>query len=296
MVQRQALPVIPAGRQKPKPWEVNNYIVASYHKAGVTLSEHLALKILNILGAPMEVLGHVEYPCYSLRKDGLSQVCYNLDAPFRLYTDSFNASLKSAEQRKSGNKKVLVAGLVRDPLEMVASAYCYHHYGQEFGNWIFPVQDIMQMGPEEGTEVTAKALLPLAEWMTSVFENPDNNTLRLEFDDLTKSSTGFDLGVQRSCWLHQHFLFFLVEAMGSHGDVGEDLGKWEKVKGFLGYQVQIALEEPKTKTDSASLHFLGLGPGASKMESYLFWYVIFLFFGCLIPSFSNVNPGLINHG
>ena len=278
MVQRQALPVIPAGRQKPKPWEVNNYIVASYHKAGVTLSEHLALKILNILGAPMEVLGHVEYPCYSLRKDGLSQVCYNLDAPFRLYTDSFNASLKSAEQRKSGNKKVLVAGLVRDPLEMVASAYCYHHDGQEFGNWLFPVQDIMQMGPEEGTEVTAKALLPLAEWMTSVFENPDNNTLRLEFDDLTKSSAGFDLGVQRSCWLHQHFLFFLVEAMGSHGDVGEDLGKWEKVKGFLGYQVQIALEEQKNKTDSASLHFLGLGPGASKMESYLFWYVIFRFF------------------
>ena len=278
MVQRQALPVIPVGRQKPRPWEVNNYIVASYHKAGVTLSEHLALKILNILGAPMEVLGHVEYPCYSWRKDGLSQVCYNLDAPFRLYTDSFNASPKSAEQRKSGNKKVLVAGLVRDPLEMVASAYCYHHDGQEFGNWLFPVQDIMQMGPEEGTEVTAKALLPLAEWMTSVFENPDNNTLRLEFDDLTKSSAGFDLGVQRSCWLHQHFLFFLVEAMGSHRDVGEDLGKWEKVKGFLGYQVQIALEEPKTKTDSASLHFLGLGPGASKMESYLFWYVIFRFF------------------
>ena len=278
MVQRQALPVIPVGRQKPRPWEVNNYIVASYHKAGLVLLETLVFKILDILGAPMEVRGHVEYPCYSSRKDGLSKVCYNLDAPFRLYTDSFNASLKSAEQRKSGNKKVLVAGLVRDPLEMVASAYCYHHDGQEFGNWIFPVQDIMQMGPEEGTEVTAKALLPLAEWMTSVFENPDNNTLRLEFDDLTKSSAGFDLGVQRSCWLHQHFLFFLVEAMGSHRDVGEDLGKWEKVKGFLGYQVQIALEEPKTKTDSASLHFLGLGPGASKMESYLFWYVIFRFF------------------
>lgn len=202
MVQRQALPVIPAGKQKPRPWEVNNYIVASYHKAGVSLSERLALKIIGILGAPMEVLGHVEYPCYSLRKDGLSRVCYNLDAPFRLFTDSFNASLKSAEQRKSGKKKVLVAGLVRDPLEMVASAYCYHHDGQEFGNWLFPVQDIMQMGPEEGTEVTAKALLPLAEWMTSVFENPDHDTLRLEFDDLTKSSAGFDLGVQR---LLDHF-------------------------------------------------------------------------------------------
>ena len=208
MVQRQALPVIPVGRQKPRPWEVNNYIVASYHKAGLVLLETLVFKILDILGAPMEVRGHVEYPCYSSRKDGLSKVCYNLDAPFRLYTDSFNASLKSAEQKKSGKKKLLVAGLVRDPLKMVASAYCYHHDGQELGSWLFPVQDIMQMGPGEGTEVTAKALLPLVEWMTSVFENPDNNTLRLEFDDLTKSSAGFDLGVQRSCWLHQHFLFF----------------------------------------------------------------------------------------
>ena len=224
MVQRQALPVIPVGRQKPRPWEVNNYIVASYHKAGLVLLETLVFKILDILGAPMEVRGHVEYPCYSSRKDGLSKVCYNLDAPFRLYTDSFNASPKSAEQKKSGKKKLLVAGLVRDPLKMVASAYCYHHDGQELGSWLFPVQDIMQMGPGEGTEVTAKALLPLVEWMTSVFENPDNNTLRLEFDDLTKSSAGFDLGVQRSCWLHQHFLFSSVFFVSSEM-LGEDFGR-----------------------------------------------------------------------
>ena len=215
---------IPVGRQKPRPWEVNNYIVASYHKAGLVLLETLVFKILDILGAPMEVRGHVEYPCYSSRKDGLSKVCYNLDAPFRLYTDSFNASPKSAEQKKSGKKKLLVAGLVRDPLKMVASAYCYHHDGQELGSWLFPVQDIMQMGPGEGTEVTAKALLPLVEWMTSVFENPDNNTLRLEFDDLTKSSAGFDLGVQRSCWLHQHFLFSSVFFVSSEM-LGEDFGR-----------------------------------------------------------------------
>ena len=90
----------------------------------------------------------------------------------------------------------------------------------------------MQMGPKEGTQVTAKALLPLAEWMTSVFENPDNNTLRLEFDDLTKSSAGFDLGVQRSCWLHQHFPFFLLKPRGCWGGCGKGVGEGERFFGL----------------------------------------------------------------
>jgi hypothetical protein len=42
---------------------------------------------------------------------------------------------------KSGSKKLLVAGFVRDPLEMVASAYCYHHAGEELGNQMFPVKE-----------------------------------------------------------------------------------------------------------------------------------------------------------
>eukprot|EP00435_Cladocopium_sp_Y103_P001898 s3382_g1.t1 len=199
MVQRQALPVIP-GKRKPRPWEVNNYIVATYHKAGAFLSDGLTRTILEILGAPKEVFGHVEYPCYSSGRD--SWLCHNMEAPFRVYIDAFNASVESVERLKSGSKKLLVAGFVRDPLEMVASAYCYHHAGQELGNQLFPVQEIMQMGPEEGTEVTATALLPLAEWMTSVFEHPDEDTLRLDFEDLTKSSAGFDSGVQR---LLNHF-------------------------------------------------------------------------------------------
>ena len=72
-------------------------------------------------------------------------------------------------------------------------------------NQLFPVKEIMQMGLEKGTELTAETLLPLAEWMASVFEHPDEDTLRLELDDLTKSSAGFDSGVQRFCQLHQHF-------------------------------------------------------------------------------------------
>jgi len=199
-VQRQALPVIPAGRRKPRPWEVNNYIVANYHKAGVFLSDGLTRTIFQILEAPDEAVGHVEYPCDSNNP----YTCWNMEAPVRIYTDSLNSSVKSAEKRKSrrSGRKLLVAGFVRDPLEMVASAYCYHHDGQEMSNQLFPVKEIMQMGPEKGTQLTAETLLPLGEWMASVFEDPDEDTLRLEFDDLTKSSAGFDAGVQR---LLDHF-------------------------------------------------------------------------------------------
>ena len=200
MMQRQALPL--TQRPKPKPWEVNNYIVANYHKAGVYLSNSLARTIFEILDAPDAAFGHVEYPC----DPGNPLTCWNMEAPVRIYTDAFNASVKSAELLKSKGKKLLVAGFVRDPLEMVASAYCYHHVGQELSNVLFPVAKIMQMGLKEGTELTAETLFPLAEWMASVFEHPDQNTLRLELDEMTNSSTGFDLGVQRFPWLHWQVL------------------------------------------------------------------------------------------
>ncbi len=203
MVQRQALPLSPARyKYKSKPWEVNDYIFANYHKAGVFLSIELLLKITGILGAADEVVGQIEYPCYPNRRPPL---CYNTEAPMRFFTDSLNASVLEAERRKSGSKRLLVAGLVRDPLMMVASAYCYHHTGQEIGNKLFPVLEIMQKGLEQGTALVAEHLLPIAEWMASIYEHPDPDILRLEFDDMTKSSDGFDLAVQRSCWLHWKF-------------------------------------------------------------------------------------------
>ena len=92
MVQRQALAVVPGGR-KPRPWEVNNYIIANYHKAGAFLSDSLTRTILEILGAPKEVFGHVEYPCYSSGSDSFLHLCHNMEAPFLVYTDAFNASV-----------------------------------------------------------------------------------------------------------------------------------------------------------------------------------------------------------
>eukprot|EP00438_Fugacium_kawagutii_P010111 Skav203902 [mRNA] locus=scaffold1649:282287:282982:- [translate_table: standard] len=143
--------------------------------------------VFGILGAdPEKDMGKIEFPCYSL--------CTNEDAPILLWTDGFSASWRDQHPR---SKPVLVAGSVRDPLQMVVSAYCYHHAGQEQTNALIPVKELMGLEPEEGVAVTAKYMLEGIEWMASIFAEPSNNTLRLDFDTMTESSSGFDHEVGR---------------------------------------------------------------------------------------------------
>eukprot|EP00438_Fugacium_kawagutii_P010110 Skav203901 [mRNA] locus=scaffold1649:280295:281697:- [translate_table: standard] len=185
MVQRQASPL---PRRNVKPWEVYDYVTANYHKAGVFITEQLHYKVFTMLGAqPYKDMGKIEYPCDT-------SLCLSVDAPIIDFTDGFNASWRDEHPRK---KPLLVAGCVRDPLKMVVSAYCYHHAGQEPQNAMVPVKRVMGMGPEEGTAVTAEGMLEMIEWMASVFAEPDNSTLRLDFDTITQSSSGFDREVGR---------------------------------------------------------------------------------------------------
>lgn len=46
---------------------------------------------------------------------------------------------------------------VRDPIRMAASAYCYHHEGQEATNELLPVKDLQRLGVLEGTALAAEA-------------------------------------------------------------------------------------------------------------------------------------------
>ena len=179
---------------QPNPWEVYDYLTASYHKAGVYLTSEIHVKMFRVLGAPRDAFSFLEYPCYH------SYQCKNLAAPIKLFVDGYNASWKAAHP---SSKPLRVAGSVRDPLQMVASAYCYHHEGREVNNTLMPVRALMSLGVEEGTALTAKAMLPTIEYMASIFAEPDNNTLRLDYDELTKSSEGFDAAVRR--WVSHYF-------------------------------------------------------------------------------------------
>jgi len=166
-------------------WKVNNYIMAAYHKAGVYLSKALQLIIFHEeLGEPKEDLGQWITPCYTF--------CQNLKAPSRLLVDNLNASLLTKLRRAAWPKRTLVSGLTRNPLTMVASAYCYHHEGQEPENQLMDTPLLMSLGLEEGTNATARLLLPQVEYMASVFAEPDNDTLRLRYEDFVKSSESFD--------------------------------------------------------------------------------------------------------
>ena len=186
MVQRQASPL-----RRVKPWEVYNYVTANYHKAGVFLTEQLHNKIFQILGAKESDMGKIEFPCYD--------ICRNTEAPIIVFTDGFNASWRA----HPGSKPMLVAGSVRDPLKMVASAYCYHHEGKELPSQLMPTRALMSLGPEEGTQLAAEHMLQQVEWMASIFAKPQNSTLRLDFDTLTESSSGFDREVKRL--MHHYF-------------------------------------------------------------------------------------------
>ena len=180
-----------------KPWEVYDYLTASYHKAGVYLTFDIHTEMFKILGATDDVIGFLEYPCYDFL---FFSLCKNTEAPIRVFIDGYNASWKAAHP---ANKPVRVAGSVRDPLQMVASAYCYHHEGKESINVLMPLQELKSLGVEDGTFLTAQYMLPIVESMASIFAEPDNNTLRLEYDRFTNSSTGFDLEVGR--WVDHYF-------------------------------------------------------------------------------------------
>ena len=186
----------------PKPWEVYDYMTANYHKTGVYLTTKIHYAMFKILGAGEDVMGKLEYPCYY---GPPLPMCWNEEAPIIVFTDGFNASWKATHPR---SKTVLVAGSVRDPLQMVASAYCYHHEGKEMINTLMPVLELPFLGPEEGTALTAEYMLPIIESMASIFAEPDNNTLRLKFEELTETSEGFDRGV--ALWLDHYFPNHLI--------------------------------------------------------------------------------------
>eukprot|EP00913_Durusdinium_trenchii_P009783 g9188.t1 len=167
------------GQQQLVPWEVNRYIMANYHKAGVFLTKQMLFLIFSSIGASAFCScqcsqGLVEYPCYN--------ICNKTNAPIREFTDNFNKSLAELERKKS-SKRLLIAGMVRDPLEM------------ERGNQLFPVWDLMKMGHREGTQLCAERLLPLVEWMADTFAQPDPETLRIDYETITSSSGAFDAEV-----------------------------------------------------------------------------------------------------
>ena len=91
-------------------------------------------QIFGSLGITGEFVGNMVYPC------SLVNTCFNPDAHILQVTDMFDPSYAQKEREKH-QKPVFASVAVRDPLMMVASAYCYHHAGQEPMNTNFPSKE-----------------------------------------------------------------------------------------------------------------------------------------------------------
>lgn len=189
-VQRKVLPrfaELPMLSAKSKPWHLHNYVGFCHHKAGVYLLSELWVLSFMALGAKKSDMGMWMQPCYS------PQACYSPEAPIQFWVDMYSAEKAQRAREAAGKKGLRVVGIVRDPISMIASAYCYHHRGKEMNNWFFfPARLLLLLGPKEGLKFVAEHMLPMMENLTSVFEHQSNDTFRLDYEKVVASSESFD--------------------------------------------------------------------------------------------------------
>ena len=165
---------------------MHKYIFVAHHKAGVFLMGDLKTSIFRALGAAESDMGVWSQPCYPGE-------CVSPEAPIQFWMDLYSYERAQEAREAAGAKGMRVVGIVRDPVSMIVSAYCYHHRGEELYNLMFLPELILQlMGPKEGLKFVAERMLPLVANMTSAFELPSNDTFHLVYEKVTSSSVGFD--------------------------------------------------------------------------------------------------------
>ena len=83
---------------------------------------------------------------------------------------------------------------MRDPFDMLTSAYVYHHRGSEHDlEWI----KIPFLGPEEGVPEIARIMLSRVQDMVKVYEMREPDTLFVTYENFTQSSQQFDATVEQ---------------------------------------------------------------------------------------------------
>ncbi|CAE7709819.1 NSUN2, partial [Symbiodinium pilosum] len=177
-----------ASPAEPKLWEDHRYLAATYHKSGSWLLYKLTHQIFESLGAADKDFGFV-----SLNSS------QNLDAPILYMEGVYSAKVAELERRASGAKGIRAAGCVRDPLAMIASAYCYHHRGEELSNpEMDPEDKVPSMGPNEGTAYMALQMLSSIQNMVEAFKSPQpEDTHLVRFETISRSSKDFDHEVEK---------------------------------------------------------------------------------------------------
>ena len=177
-----------------RPWELHRYVTCSHHKAGVDLSKDLTAQVFKGLGLNMTQ----DFGAWNFHCDGVGKLyCFNRQAPVRIETDCCSVQSAQNEQAAYPLQPMRVANSVRDPLDMVASAYCYHHRGMEWFNDVYSPQEVMKMDVQEGVQFMAQTMLDVVANMTSFLEHPHVEVHAVSFEIISASSAGFDAELEK---------------------------------------------------------------------------------------------------
>lgn len=176
------------------PWDKHIFVVGTHHKAGSQLLRNIMAHFFDILGATVSCQydGHGD----SVTSLNRENECTLFPAPIRFHNhiskDAILQMKKEAKDMKGDLRGVMI---VRDPLEMVASSYCYHHRGAEPHN---PMQKgIPEMGPEEGVPEMAKRMLHVIRNMAEAYEVSAPHVLVVRYEHVTHSPEHFDASVEK---------------------------------------------------------------------------------------------------
>jgi hypothetical protein len=183
------------------------YVVGVYHKAGSHVLRLIMRKTFDELGADYSCRECPSIPgadavmtsAGSSHMEGNRPVrnqCSDYpDSPIRWNNCNFPAEDLLADRGLAGAKGMRAVRIIRDPFQMVASAYCYHHAGNEPFSPFAP-RNIMVLNATEGVPLTAKHMLRVINSMVKAHAVADGrDTYTVVYERLTNSSSDFDATV-----------------------------------------------------------------------------------------------------
>mmetsp|Transcript_26997 Transcript_26997/g.63384 ORF Transcript_26997/g.63384 Transcript_26997/m.63384 type:complete len:325 (+) Transcript_26997:3-977(+) len=178
-----------------KPWETYFYFVGTHHKAGSQLTRNTMKWAFDFLGANYSCQEH-HFQHATITSVGGENKC-QVSTDCRIHWDNVATQPRVVSNRElAGAGGMKFAHAVRDPKMMLASSYCYHHRGEEYGNPIAPWPDIMFMGPREGLHAVFKGMMKIMINMALIYTKSEADTYHSRYEDMTESSESFDTHVK----------------------------------------------------------------------------------------------------
>lgn len=175
------------------PWDQYLYFVGASHKAGTVILRNIMQRAFDVLGANYSC--YERWPvCGAITMVGGMNHCkeppHVEDCPIR-WNCNMVASDMQAGRPGTASKEMRAVIIIRDPLEMVASAYCFHHRGKEPGSKFAPA-NITSLSPAEGMPLVADLMLSNTKDMVAAYQASGKNTHAVKYEDITRSSADFD--------------------------------------------------------------------------------------------------------